>query len=58
MKQAAAAGLESTRDMVARLGRAARLGERSRGTLDAGACSCNLILQTLADGLLSRLDHA
>ncbi len=58
LKAASTAGLESTRDMVARLGRAARLGERSRGTLDAGACSCNLILQALADGLLRRLKSA
>ena len=58
LKAAAAEGLESTRDMVARLGRAARLGERSRGTLDAGACSCELILRALADGLLSRLGTA
>ncbi len=55
MKQAAAAGLESTRDMVARVGRASRLGERSRGTLDAGAASCNLLLATLADGLTREL---
>lgn len=55
MKQAAAAGLESTRDMVAKIGRASRLGERSRGTLDAGAASCNLLLATLADGLLREL---
>ncbi len=58
LKAAASDGLESTRDMVARLGRAARLGERSRGTLDAGACSCELILRALADGLLSRLETA
>ncbi len=55
LKTASADGLESTRDMVARLGRAARLGERSRGSLDAGACSCNLILQAFADGLLTHL---
>ncbi len=55
MKLAAAAGLESTRDMVARIGRASRLGERSRGTLDAGAASCNLLLGTLADGLIKLL---
>ena len=55
MKEAAAAGLESTRDMVARIGRASRLGERSRGTLDAGAASCNLLLAVLADGLLREL---
>ncbi len=52
MRDAAAAGLESTRDMVARIGRASRLGERSRGTLDAGAASCNMLLATLADGLV------
>ena len=57
MKEAAAAGLESTRDMVARVGRASRLGERSRGTLDAGAASCNLLLAALADGLLRELGH-
>lgn len=55
MKDAAAAGLESTRDMVAKIGRASRLGERSRGTLDAGAASCTLLLATLADGLLREL---
>ena len=55
MKEAAAAGLESTRDMVAKVGRASRLGERSRGTLDAGAASCNLLLAALADGLLREL---
>ena len=57
MKRAAAEGLESTRDMVARIGRASRLGERSRGTLDAGAASCSLLLTTLADGLLNQLQH-
>ncbi len=51
LREAAAEGLESTRDMVARIGRASRLGERSRGTLDAGAASCNMLLATLADGL-------
>ncbi len=56
MRQAAAQGLEATRDMVARIGRASRLGERSRGTLDAGAASCNLLLATLADGLLRHLN--
>jgi phosphoenolpyruvate---glycerone phosphotransferase subunit DhaL len=34
--------------MVAKLGRASRLGERSRGVLDAGATSCCLILETMA----------
>ncbi len=51
LSAAAAAGRDSTRDMVARIGRAARLGERSRGTIDAGAASCCLILQTMAGSL-------
>lgn len=55
LREASASGLESTRDLVARRGRAARLGERSRGVLDAGAASCELILRTLADGLTKRL---
>jgi len=47
-------GRDSTKDMVAKLGRASRLGERSRGVLDAGATSCCLILETIANeaGLL------
>jgi phosphoenolpyruvate---glycerone phosphotransferase subunit DhaL len=49
MKAAAIEGRDSTKDMVARLGRASRLGERSRGVLDAGATSCCLILCTIAD---------
>lgn len=56
MAAAAAAGRDSTVDMVARLGRAARLGERSSGVLDAGATSCCLILQTLAVGTMARLE--
>ena len=48
MADAAEQGKESTRDLVAKIGRASRLGERSRGTLDAGATSCALILGTFA----------
>lgn len=47
MKLAAIEGRDSTKDMVAKLGRASRLGERSRGVLDAGATSCALILETI-----------
>lgn len=47
MSVAAEQGRDSTKDMVARLGRSSRLGERSRGVLDAGAVSCCLILQTM-----------
>lgn len=55
MTAAAEAGREATVDMVARIGRASRLGERSRGVPDAGATSCALILITLADGVRRRL---
>lgn len=51
MKQAAIEGRDSTKVMVAKLGRASRLGERSRGILDAGATSCCLILETMADSI-------
>lgn len=55
MAAAAERGRDSTIDLVARIGRAARLGERSRGVLDAGATSCALILTTLANDAKSRL---
>ncbi len=51
MAQAAERGRDSTRDLVARVGRSSRLGERSRGTLDAGATSCALLLRTMADSI-------
>lgn len=49
MKTAARGGRDSTKEMMAKLGRASRLGERSRGVLDAGATSCCLILETIGD---------
>ncbi|PMY67066.1 MULTISPECIES: dihydroxyacetone kinase subunit DhaL [Pseudomonas] len=55
MKSAASQGRDSTRDLVAKIGRASRLGERSLGALDAGAVSCCLILTQLADSLEPRL---
>jgi dihydroxyacetone kinase-like protein len=51
MAEAAERGKESTRDLVARVGRASRLGERSRGTLDPGATSCALLLAAMADSM-------
>ena len=51
MKAAAEAGRDSTKDLVAKFGRSARLGERSRGVLDAGATSCCIILCAMADGI-------
>ena len=41
-------GKESTRGLVAWIGRASRLGERSKGTLDPGATSCALLLSAVA----------
>lgn len=55
MKNAARAGRDSTKDMVARFGRSSRLGERSRGVLDAGATSCCIILEAMADGIMELL---
>ncbi|MBD8097468.1 dihydroxyacetone kinase subunit L [Pseudomonas fluorescens] len=55
MKSAASQGRDSTRDLVAKIGRASRLGERSLGVLDAGAVSCCLILTRLADSIQARL---
>lgn len=51
MTQAARDGRDSTKDMVAKLGRASRLGDRSKGVLDAGATSCCLILENMADSI-------
>ncbi|WP_122741034.1 dihydroxyacetone kinase family protein, partial [Pseudomonas viridiflava] len=55
MKRAASQGRDSTRDLMAKIGRASRLGERSIGVLDAGAVSCCLILTRLADSVQPRL---
>lgn len=57
MAEASEAGWKSTEGMQARLGRAARLGERSIGHLDAGATSCNVILQTMAKEITARLQE-
>lgn len=55
MKQAAETGKESTKDLVAKFGRSSRLGERSRGVLDAGATSCCIILTAMADAITDLL---
>jgi dihydroxyacetone kinase-like protein len=55
MKAAAAKGRDSTKDLVAKFGRSSRLGERSRGVLDAGAVSCCVILTAIADGITEQL---
>lgn len=53
MKDAAEKGKDSTIDLVAKIGRSSRLGERSRGVLDAGATSCWLILTAMVDAIMS-----
>ena len=55
MKQSAAEGRDSTKDLVAKFGRSSRLGERSRGVLDAGATSCCIILTAMADAIIDLL---
>ena len=55
MVAAAEAGWQSTKALQARIGRSARLGERSIGVLDAGATSCFLLLRTLGNALQNRL---
>lgn len=57
MKKKAETGRDLTKNLVAKFGRAARLGERSRGVLDAGATSCCVILQAMADGMKAVLEE-
>ena len=47
-EQAAKKGMQSTKDMMAKMGRASRLGERTIGHQDAGATSCYFIMRSLA----------
>ncbi len=49
---AADVGLESTRNLIASKGRAAGLGERAIGHLDAGAKSCQVMVNTVCDLLV------
>ena len=49
--EAALKGANSTKDLAAKFGRAKNLGERSRGSLDAGAVSTALIYHAYADAV-------
>jgi len=51
MCNAAQVGRDSTKDMVSKVGRSSRLGERSRGVIDAGATSCALIICSMAESI-------
>jgi len=53
-EQAAQEGMESTTDMLAKTGRASRLGERTIGHQDAGATSCYFILRSLASSFKAK----
>jgi dihydroxyacetone kinase-like protein len=44
-------GMEGTKELVAKKGRSSRLGERSRGTIDAGAASCFVIFEAMGESL-------
>jgi dihydroxyacetone kinase-like protein len=48
---AAWAGVENTKNLIPKRGRASRLGERARGYQDAGATSAWLIIKTIGDSL-------
>lgn len=54
LKQAAESGVESTRNMIATKGRAAFLGERAIGHLDAGAKSSQVMIDAVCDLALSQ----
>ena len=49
VSQAADRGKEESKDMIATMGRAKTLGERSLGHPDAGACSVAIILKTMSE---------
>ncbi len=51
IKQVAIGGMESTREMLATKGRASFLGERSKGHIDAGARTSQLMICAIADVL-------
>jgi len=50
-EQPAKQGMESTRDMLAKMDRSSRLGERTIGHQNAGATSCYFILRSLASAV-------
>lgn len=50
--ETATKGLESTRDLIATKGRAAGLGDRAIGHLDAGAKSCEVMIHAACNTLI------
>lgn len=55
VSRVAIAGMESTRDMVATKGRASFLEERSRGHIDPGAKTCQLIICVIVSEFAGQL---
>jgi dihydroxyacetone kinase-like protein len=55
MIEGAKTGMEYTKELVAKKGRSSRLGERSKGTIDAGSASCYIILKSLFESLMQYL---
>lgn len=47
---AASAGAESTRGIVARMGRAKWIGERAKDSIDGGAVLCSIVINHLSKG--------
>lgn len=56
MQKGAQEGKEQTKKLIAKVGRASRLGERSIGYLDAGATSCCIILLVMGEELLKHIE--
>ena len=48
-ERAAKSGVETTKDLIAKAGRARWIGERTRGYFDSGAVLCWLIIKAFAD---------
>lgn len=46
-------GMESTKDMISRKGRSGRLGDRSKGGIDPGAASAQLIFATFVEAYIA-----
>lgn len=56
LRDGAKKGWGSTKEMMAKLGRASRLGERSIGFYDAGATSCYLLITRFANEALEQVN--
>src|SRR5271157_3374679 len=52
--KAAAAGVEATRGLVAKIGKSKGLGERTVGFVDPGALTTSILLESIADTLRNR----